>query len=431
MVVLLKKKKLISFFKVLFESVDFSFKENFYNIYTHNDCDGITSGFLISGFLKNIGKKTNLHILELLDIETFKKLEEPFILCDLGSSMKKRELGENMIIDHHEVFDQKWEEEKRFINPHIYLKNICQEFSASLVIFLLTIYSDEKNIKNWAPAYLGMIGDRVEGQVPKAINEFFRENDFLEEKNSIDFYGIYSRNLKQLSMYNTKFPSLTEIKEKIGSSLPEELLGQIRWVDLTKEDQEIIRIFTGIDLVKKNLFKKKSIWEEYSRDPNEVVALINGSCRLRDYNSATIFLEKPKTSLENMKNNKKKYSHMLKKGLNLIEFGKVIKDNYKNFDFFDFGDKIDYLLIGVIGGMVDLETVVTAANYPGGDELKVSFRTKREDIDIGKTLKTLKERVVIKNFGGHRKAGGVRIDRKNLKIFLEENDKLMNKENKF
>ena len=136
-------------------------------VLTHIDCDGLTSGSIISKALFRAGAKCTLRVAKEFSkttAESLKKDTRDFhIVTDLGggfaNDMDKR-LGANwFILDHHQIPDEEIENQ-RVINAWKYGIDGGAEICAGGMAYLAAKSLDDKNSDLSAVAVVSALGDR-------------------------------------------------------------------------------------------------------------------------------------------------------------------------------------------------------------------------------------------------------------------------------
>ena len=213
-------------------------------IYSHTDCDGISSGAILSGILKKIGKKdfeieiVNLDVLENVPIE-----HDLTIFSDLGSGQpvdkNANEDSKILILDHHPPL--------RDIN---YCDTLAKEFGFKDLswIGILAAIGDIQNGKT----------GRLEGLNRTIIKDAEEEGLLKVIKNDLSLYGRQTRPLfVALSYFSDVILEITNDQNKaldllkrldINTRNPENDMS-IRACDLSQEDKfklikELINMIT-------------------------------------------------------------------------------------------------------------------------------------------------------------------------------------------
>ena len=242
-------------------------------IYSHTDCDGISSGAILSGILKKIGKKdfkieiVNLDVLEKVPIE-----HDLTIFSDLGSGQpvdkNANEDSKILILDHHpplrdinycDTVDYTYLE----INPIFHGIDGSQEICGGGLCYLLAKEFGFKDL-SWI-GILAAIGDiqngktgRLEGLNRTIIKDAEEEGLLKVIKNDLSLYGRQTRPLfVALSYFSDVILEITNDQNKaldllkrldINTRNPENDMS-IRACDLSQEDKfklikELINMIT-------------------------------------------------------------------------------------------------------------------------------------------------------------------------------------------
>ena len=137
------------------------------SITTHIDCDGLTSGSIITKALIREGAKCTLRTSKEFSknvIDSLKRDSRDFhIVTDLGggfSTNLDHILGENWIVlDHHQISEEE-KENPRVINAWKYGIDGGKEVCAGGMAYLASLSLDEKNEDLSALAVVAALGDR-------------------------------------------------------------------------------------------------------------------------------------------------------------------------------------------------------------------------------------------------------------------------------
>ncbi len=134
---------------------------------THLDCDGITSGSIITNALIRAGAKCTVRTANEFNtnlIQKLKKDENDFhIITDLGGGFGK-DIGENLddnwfVLDHHEIPEEE-HEFPNIINAWKFGIDGGREVCAGGMAYLAATSLDKKNSDLSAIAVVSAIGDR-------------------------------------------------------------------------------------------------------------------------------------------------------------------------------------------------------------------------------------------------------------------------------
>ena len=137
------------------------------SITTHIDCDGLTSGSIITKALIRAGAKCTLRTSKEFSqnvIDSLKKDSRDFhIITDLGGGFGEnldQSLGDNwMVLDHHQI-SEKEHENPRVINAWKYDIDGGVEICAGGMAYLAALSLDRKNSDLSALAVVAALGDR-------------------------------------------------------------------------------------------------------------------------------------------------------------------------------------------------------------------------------------------------------------------------------
>jgi single-stranded-DNA-specific exonuclease len=137
------------------------------SVITHIDCDGITSGSIITKALIREGAKCTVRTEKEFNkslAENLKKDSRDFhIITDLGGGFARvldENLGDNwVVLDHHQIPDEEFDNE-RVINAWKYGIDGGKEICAGGMAFQAAKSLDEKNIDLAGVAVVSALGDR-------------------------------------------------------------------------------------------------------------------------------------------------------------------------------------------------------------------------------------------------------------------------------
>ena len=137
------------------------------SITTHIDCDGLTSGSIITKALIRAGAKCTLRTSKEFSqnvIDSLKKDSRDFhIVTDLGGGFGEgldQNLGENwVVLDHHQI-SEKEQDNPRVINAWKYDMDGGLEICAGGMAYLASLALDRKNSDLSALAVVAALGDR-------------------------------------------------------------------------------------------------------------------------------------------------------------------------------------------------------------------------------------------------------------------------------
>jgi RecJ-like exonuclease len=187
-------------------------------IVSHFDTDGITSASIMISTLKRLDKKFSLRIVKSLDEKFISELpkEKLILFLDLASGslghLKKAELNNVFIIDHHEI-TKKVPENIKIINPQLTNK---QKISSSGLTYLFCkqINSEIKELSKLA--ILGMIGDCLEEEID-SLNNGILEESGVQRKRGLLIYPS-TRPINRVLEYSSN-PYIPEVTGNIKGVL--------------------------------------------------------------------------------------------------------------------------------------------------------------------------------------------------------------------
>jgi len=136
-------------------------------VLTHIDCDGLTSGSIVTKALIRARAKCTVRTTKELNksvISNLKKNDRDFhIVTDLGGGFAK-DLDDNLndnwlVLDHHEISEQEYDNE-RVINAWKYGIDGGTEISAGGMAYLAANTLDDRNVDLSSIAVVSALGDR-------------------------------------------------------------------------------------------------------------------------------------------------------------------------------------------------------------------------------------------------------------------------------
>ena len=234
-------------------------------IYSHTDCDGISSGAILTGILKKIGRKlgedfeieiVNLDVLENIPIE-----HELTIFSDLGSGQpvdkNANSQSKILVLDHHPPLRDinYWENAKcdtyLEINPIYYGIDGSREICGGGLCYLLAKEFGYKDL-SWI-GILAAIGDiqngktgRLEGLNRTILSDAKEEGLLNIIENDLSLYGRQTRPLfvalsyfsdVELPITNNQNEALSLLKKLNINTRNTENDMAIRSCDLSQEDK--------------------------------------------------------------------------------------------------------------------------------------------------------------------------------------------------
>jgi RecJ-like exonuclease len=176
---------------------------------THIDCDGLTSGSIITKALIRSGARCTVRTSKEFSknvIDSLKKDPRDFhIITDLGGGFAdklEKSLGENwVVLDHHQIPQQEYDN-KKVINAWKYGIDGGSEICAGGMTYLAAMALDEKNSDLSALAVVSALGDRQDqGERKSFVGKNFeiantaKEEGLLEMDLDLLFVGRETRAL--------------------------------------------------------------------------------------------------------------------------------------------------------------------------------------------------------------------------------------------
>jgi RecJ-like exonuclease len=164
------------------------------SVTTHIDCDGLTSGSIITKALMRAGAKCTVRTSKEFSkkvIDSLKKDSRDFhIITDLAGGFANNldeSLGENWIVlDHHQI-SEKEQENQRVINAWKYGIDGGTEICAGGMAYLAAMALDDKNIDLSAIAVVSALGDRQDqGERKSFVGKNFEIANTAKEEGLVD-----------------------------------------------------------------------------------------------------------------------------------------------------------------------------------------------------------------------------------------------------
>lgn len=428
---------------------------------THHDCDGLTSGSIITRALQREEIPVSTITLKQLyseDVERLKNMNSTIIFTDFGSSyielLKKEMAHPFFVIDHHQKGNG---EHEGHINPMEFGLDGGTEISSAGIAYNVARAMSPKNADMASIGVVGAVGDMQDSRSNGLIGlnaDMVRQGvdvGVLQLKTDLRLYGRISRPLVQYLSFSTSpiLPELTANKEncqRFLNTLGIELqTAEGKWrsyEDLSPTEKKTLSTGLLMHLHEYNTPEWKLnelIGEVYTlpheefysplRDAKEFSTVLNACGRngqstigfhvclgdRADYYARAMGLLQ-----EHRRNLAEGISLMSEEGL----------EEYNHFFFFDAGTRIKDSIVGIVAGMLygsgNVRTnkpIVAFARHEDGS-IKVSARATSELVRNGVNLGlALKETCVAlgktAEGGGHRIAAGCRLELGQEKAFLE------------
>ncbi|EPA04572.1 DHH family protein [Candidatus Nitrosarchaeum limnium BG20] len=164
------------------------------SVTTHIDCDGLTSGSIITKALIRAGAKCTVRTSKEFSkkvIESLKKDSREFhVITDLAGGFSKNldeSLGENWIVlDHHQISEDE-KENQNVINAWKYGIDGGTEICAGGMAYLAAMALDDKNTDLSAIAVVSALGDRQDqGERKSFIGKNYEIANIAKEEGLVD-----------------------------------------------------------------------------------------------------------------------------------------------------------------------------------------------------------------------------------------------------
>lgn len=430
-------------------------------VVTHHDCDGLTSGSIITHALQRLEIPVHTITLKQLyseDVDRLKNLHSSIIFTDFGSSyieLLKKELSLPFyVIDHHQKGNG---EHEGHLNPMEFGLDGGVEISAAGIAYNVAKAISKKNQDLAAIGVVGAVGDMqdsrsngLQGLNAQMVLEGI-EAGVLNVKTDLRLYGRISRPLAQYLSFSTSpiLPDLTANKDncikflqELGISMQD---GDGNWrsyEDLRMEEKRTLTTGLLMHLNEYNTPQWKldeMIGEVYTltrednrsplRDAKEFSTVLNACGRngqstigfhvclgdRMDYYARAMGL------LQDHRRN-------LAEGIQLMQQEGLEEKNH--FYFFDAQSRIKDSIVGIVAGMlygsgsVKTDKPIVAFSRHEDGSIKVSARATselvRNGINLGLALKeTCAALGKTAEGGGHRIAAGCRLETEQAESFLE------------
>ena len=164
------------------------------SVTTHLDCDGLTSGSIITKALIRAGANCTVRTSKEFSkkiVESFKTDSRDFhIVTDLGGGFAKdlnEAVGDNWIVlDHHQISEEE-KENQNMINAWNYGIDGGSEICAGGMAYLASVALDEKNSDLSAIAIVSALGDRQDqGERKSFVGKNFEIANVAKEEGLVD-----------------------------------------------------------------------------------------------------------------------------------------------------------------------------------------------------------------------------------------------------
>jgi len=423
-------------------------KDKDIQLISHFDTDGISSAALAIQTFKRIDQRFSLEIVKSLTDDFINKLdkEKPVLFLDLASgsleTIKNSGLKEVYIIDHHELTlgeETQIPDNVEIANPQLHDK---EKLSGSALTYLFSKEIDERNKEFAKLGVLGLIGDSMEKDMDKLVNEILEDSEVQKRRGPLIYPS--TRPLNRTLEYCSSFyiPDVTgnikgvlELLREAGLT-PEN--GKYKSLIELKND-EMQQLITSILLRNPRVKNEEIVGDIFLikffnklEDARELSAKINACSRLGEPEIAVqLCLELPNAK-KRAETIHAKYKQEIVSGLKQIQNQEKIQG--KKYVIANAQDKIKDTMAGTIASILSNSKVydpgtiiVTMANDTQNPEkVKVSARNVKNGDGEEKETKNVRE--VLNEavnelpgeaeVGGHEHAAGAIIDKEHEQKFM-------------
>ncbi len=400
----------------------------------HHDADGVSSGAIVVGALRDAGKNPRSRCIRKLDDAAIDALigEQEIIFSDLGGgNARVNELKDVLIIDHHQTSGIT----KPQANPMLHGIEGSDELSAAGAAYC--VFRSRVD--------LGIVGAIGDIQSPlKSMNRWVVEQGVRSNDIKVDidlrFYGRYCRPLVQFLAYSDDpyIPMISYNEERatgLLANLGIELKDGERWrvyADLNEEEKrklisEIANILVASNMVKRAndligesyVFPKRPKNETY--EANEFSTLLNACGRHERADIGLKVCLGDESAYAEARMLLAFHRKMIRDG---IGFASANVQDLGPFYFLDARGKVEESIIGTVCGMVLRATwtkPIIGISDGENNTIKVSSRTPRALMAAGLNLAQVMRAGVEASGGvggGHRIAAGASIPAGKINEFL-------------
>ncbi len=402
-------------------------------VISHFDTDGITSAAIMIQSLKRLDKKFSLKIVKGLEKELIYKLpkNKTILFLDLASSMldniKKAELQNVFIIDHHEII-QEVPENVTIVNPMLHDK---EKISASGLTYLFCKEMDSENKEFAKIAVLGMIGDMMEKSID-LLGDDILDRGGVKKRSGLLIYPS-TRPLNRVLEYSSEpyIPGISGNSEGVIELLREAKIectnGKYKSI-IELSEEEMKRLVTAIMLRNPKKGNKEIIGDIFLiklfnklEDARQLSAMVNACSRLGESSVALRFCMELASARKEAEAIHIKYKQHIISGLDFA--AKAEKIQGKRFLIINAKGRIKDTIVGTIASilsnssMYEEGTIITTMAY-SDDKIKVSARNVGRN---GRNVREILSSVIDEiggEVGGHEFAAGCVIERENEEKFI-------------
>lgn len=431
-------------------------------IYSHNDCDGISAGAILSTILDRQEKDHEIEIVSLDKLEDLDIEHELTLFSDLGSGQNVDKLAKDsskiIILDHHPPLrDLNYKDTTKHdyleINPLHHGIDGSYYISGGGLSYLLAKEFDYVDL-SWV-GVLAAVGDMQNSSTGKleGLNSIILKDSinqgYVQSINDLSLYGRQTRPLfvalsyfsdVNLPITNNRTESIALMKDlgiprKIGDR--SRTLSDLDNVEKGKLFSELVRMLSKEVPKRYTKYVPKLVaadsyefmMEEdhtFLRDASEFSTAMNACVRNNREDIALKILKGDRISaLDELEIISKEHRRYLAQNIHKIEEEDMIK-NLDNIQYFD-GDGIRSQVVGTIAGMIlsygDWRKPIIGFTQVSDedDNLKVSLRCSRllayDGIHFGNIIRKVAKSVGGSG-GGHSVACGAYIPLNKKEEFL-------------
>jgi RecJ-like exonuclease len=392
-------------------------------VVTHYDCDGLSSGAILTKALKRNNIDFSLFVVKELTSEVIERVNDfslPVIFTDLGESR----LIENIrtpvvIIDHHSPIEFN-KKDIAHINPELYG---IHELSGSCVAYLVTRMLSHENKDLADIAITGAAGDmKLDSLKVSNLGEMII-NDALDQKIlkieiGLRLFGYSSRPLHKALEYcfDPYIPGISGNESAVIQMLSDlgiEIKNGDKFRTLSElTNEEKVKLHTHLVMLRlshnienpEDIFGENYILTQYNYEVRELATILNAFGRLERFDDALRLCidfnrEQAESVINEYKTKLARYINMAEELMEQKDFISIIKGyNYIESNFVS--------PISTIFSQ-SLKSKILLVSAYDGEYTKMSIRNKT-NIPVNEIVRKLSEELGGEG-GGHIEACGARV----------------------
>ncbi|MEM4311358.1 MAG: DHH family phosphoesterase [Nitrososphaerales archaeon] len=422
-------------------------------IVSHNDADGITSAGILSFLLHKMKVSFNSRILKELNPREIDNLASEnydfYLIADFGASLTPHldeKIKNYFIIDHHEIPESE-REHLKVLNPWQFDIDGSTQISSAGLCYYAAKNLDFNGKFLSILALVGALGDRQDQGKDRSLlglNEVIikdaQDSLYLQTKKDLLLYGSETKPLYKLlaSLENPYMPELFGREDKciaVLNSYGLNLKDALNWrtlSDLGYEEKkkifEIIVYHSRFDQKNlENLVGQRYLLnyeEPHSplKDAREFATLLNACGRLQRASLGLSLTLGDRKILKRAEELLAEYRKKLAYYTNTILNQERFIERRRNFSLVKGDVFLDENFTGALASILLNYTkfrgeVIVARALTNG-EFKISARSDKEDVNLGKALQKAST-LLGEMGGGHKRAGGARIRANKIEEFLK------------